>query len=79
MVIPDANSILKFSLEGPGEIVATDNGDPSSLISFASLERPAFNGLCLIIVRGKANQPGVIKVKAESKGLRDAMISLKTK
>jgi beta-galactosidase len=79
LVIPNAINLLKFSVEGPGEIIATDNGDPSSLISFASLERPAFNGRCLIIVQSKTNQPGVIKVKAESKGLKDATILLKTK
>lgn len=36
---------IKFSIEGPGEIVATGNGDATSLVCFASTERPAFNGL----------------------------------
>jgi beta-galactosidase len=79
LLVPNANNTLRFSIEGVGEIIATDNGDPSNLISFASLERPAFNGLCLVIVRSKTNQPGVIKVKAESKGLKDAILFLKTK
>jgi hypothetical protein len=37
----------------PGEIVATDNGDPTSFMSFASHEREAFNGLALVIVRAR--------------------------
>jgi len=34
-----------------GEIVATDNGDPTSFESFQAPERKAFNGLALVIVR----------------------------
>lgn len=77
--VPDANNNLTFSIEGPGEIVATDNGDPTSLISFVSLERPAFNGLCLVIVQSKQNKSGTIRLKAESKDLKEASILLHTK
>jgi beta-galactosidase len=79
LTVPDANNKLQFSIEGPGEIIATDNGDPSNLISFASKERRAFNGLCLVIVRGKSNQTGIIKLRAASRGLKDGTISIKTK
>jgi beta-galactosidase len=79
LTVPDANNKLKFSIEAPGEIIATDNGDPSNLISFASKERRAFNGLCLVIVRGKSNQTGIIKLRAASRGLKDGTISIKTK
>ncbi|HWI90046.1 MAG TPA: beta-galactosidase GalB [Flavisolibacter sp.] len=79
LAVPNANNVLRFSIEGPGELVATDNGDPSNLISFASKEQPAFNGFCMVIVRGKSNQPGIIKVRVESKGVKDATISVKTK
>ncbi|OCX54103.1 hypothetical protein BEL04_07495 [Mucilaginibacter sp. PPCGB 2223] len=33
-----------FTISGPGEIVATDNSDPSYLTSFASNQRRPFNG-----------------------------------
>lgn len=78
-LVPDANNELTFSIEGPGKIVATDNGDPTSLISFASLQRPAFNGLCLVMVQSNANETGTIKLKAESKTLKEATILLHTK
>jgi beta-galactosidase len=45
---PRADNRIKFTLEGPGEIVATDNGDPTSFESFQSHERRAFNGFCLV-------------------------------
>lgn len=63
---PRADNLLRFSIEGPGEIVATDNGDPTSFESFQAPERHAFNGLCLVIVRGKPDQPGHIVLTAES-------------
>src|ERR1019366_1744262 len=36
---------------GPGEIVATDNGDPTSFERFPAPERNAFNGPALVVVR----------------------------
>lgn len=76
LMVPLAKNLLSFSIEGPGEIVATDNGDASSLVSFASAEREAFNGVCLLIVRAKRGMPGVIKIKAKSVGLQGAEILL---
>jgi beta-galactosidase len=78
LTVPGAKNALRFSIEGPGEIVATDNGDAANLVSFASLQRDAFNGLCLVIVRAKPGQSGTIKLKAASAGLTDAVISLQS-
>jgi len=47
VTLPHAKNRVRFSIEGPGEIVATDNGDQTSLESFQSSERNTFNGLCL--------------------------------
>lgn len=66
---PRADNALKFSLEGPGEIVATDNGDPTSFEPFQAPARKAFSGLCLVIVRGKPGQPGTLRLTATSDGL----------
>jgi beta-galactosidase len=73
-----ADNRIKFTLDGPGEIVATDNGDPTSFESFQSPERKAFNGLCLVIVRSKSGQPGTIKLRAESTSLQNATVTLHT-
>ena len=59
---PDADNLLKFSVEGPGEIIAVDNGDPTSHVPFYSTEMPAFHGLCAVIVRRTA--PGPLRLKA---------------
>ena len=79
MVVPIAKNDIVFSVTGPGEIVATDNGDPSNLVSFSSHTRAAFNGLCLVIVRAKTAQPGIIHLKAWSAGIAPATIVLTSK
>jgi beta-galactosidase len=75
--IPRAKNTIRFSIDGPGEIVSTDNGDAANLVSFASHQRDAFNGLCLVIVRAKVGQPGIIKLKATADGLESQIISIK--
>jgi beta-galactosidase len=78
LIAPRATNQIQFTLEGSGEIVATDNGDPTSFESFQSPERKAFNGLCLVMVRGKAGQPGTLKLTAKSDGLKAATATIKT-
>ena len=77
--VPMAKQQIKFSIEGPGEIVATDNGDPTSFVPFPSTERPAFNGLALAIVRSKPGQRGAITVRAESAALQGASVTLQAR
>ncbi len=69
LIAPHADQRVHFEIEGPGEIVATDNGDPTSLESFQTRDRKAFHGLCLAIVRGKAGPPGEIKLTATADAL----------
>jgi beta-galactosidase len=79
LLVPRSKNHIKFEIEGPGEIVATDNGDATSFESFQAPEHNAFNGLALVIVRAKAGQPGTITLEAESDGLRSAAIRIKGK
>jgi beta-galactosidase len=79
LVVPRANQLIEFSIEGPGKIVATDNGDSYNLESFSSHQREAFNGLALVIVKAKAGEKGVIFVKAKSKGLEDGLVEIWSK
>lgn len=66
---PLAHNLLHFSLEGPGEIVAVDNGDPTEHRSFQSADYPAFHGLCLVIIRTKPGHPGPLTLKVRGDGL----------
>jgi len=76
--VPRTNNSIHFEISGPGEIIATDNGDATSLVSFQSKEREAFNGLALVIVRTTAGQAGDVVVKATSDGLAPAEVTLKS-
>lgn len=69
VIAPRADNKIHFAIEGPGEIVATDNGDPTSFESFQAPDRKAFNGLCLVIIRAKEGQSGKIKLTASGEGL----------
>ncbi|MEA3189117.1 MAG: beta-galactosidase [Chthoniobacter sp.] len=68
-LVPRSKNRLQFSVSGPGEIIAVDNGDATDLHSFQSKERKAFNGLCLVVVRTVEGKPGPIVLKATSDGL----------
>jgi beta-galactosidase len=74
--VANAHNPIEFSVDGPGEIVATENGDPTNFTPFPSHERNAFNGLALVIVRGIRGMSGVITVRAESGGLESATVTI---
>ena len=78
LTVPCVKNLIRFKIEGPGEIVATDNGDPTSFVPFGSHEREAFDGLCLVIVRSKSGQPGTIKLKAESDSFESVTVNLQS-
>jgi len=78
LLVPQSMNRIRFTIQGPGRIVATDNGDATSFESFQSHEHSAFNGLCLAIVQGQPGQAGTITLKAESEGLKSATITLRS-
>jgi beta-galactosidase len=77
-IVPRAKNSLTFSISGPGEIVATDNGDPTNLVDFPSTTRAAFNGYCLVIVRGIVGQTGTIQLTAQSASLTSTTVNLQS-
>src|ERR1035441_5893767 len=74
VTVPRSKNHIRFEIEGPAEIVATDNGDPTSFEPFQAPEHDAFSGLALAIVRAKPGQAGTIKLTATSDGLKTASV-----
>ena len=76
--VPRADNLIRFSVQGEGKIIATDNGNETSMESFQSEDRKAFNGLCLAVVQsnGKA---GSIQITATADGLTKASVEIKSK
>ncbi|MDO3627519.1 beta-galactosidase GalB [Mucilaginibacter sp. BT774] len=79
LTVPRSHPLIKFSVDGPGEIVSTDNGDATSFVSFQSHARPAFNGLALVVVRAKKGRRGNFTVKANSDGLEKGNVTIESK
>lgn len=79
LTVPRSHPSVKFEVEGPGEIVSTDNGDATSFVSFKSHERPAFNGMALVIVKAKKGIKGKFKVMATGNGLQEATVTIESK
>jgi beta-galactosidase len=77
VLVPRAKDRVRFTISGPGEIVATDNGDPASFTSFQSHERETFNGLALAIVRARKGASGRISVTATSDGVRSGTTTIR--
>jgi beta-galactosidase len=79
VTVPRSKNHIRFEIEGPVEIVATDNGDATSFEPFQAPEHDAFSGLALAIVRAKPGQAGTIKLTAKSDGLKPATVIIRSK
>lgn len=77
-LVPDATSLIHFSVEGSGEIVGTDNGNPNDPVSLSKPVRHAHYGKALVVVRHKGG-PGNIRLRAVSNGLPDATVSIQAR
>lgn len=72
--VPTAGHLLHFAVEGPGTLVATDNGDPTDLNAFPSPQRRAFSGKALAIVRGEVGATGELRVILSTDGLESGEV-----
>jgi hypothetical protein len=73
-VVPTANNLVKFSIEGSG----TGNGNPSSHEPDKANQLMAFNGYCMVLVQSD-KQTGEIRFKASSEKLESDEIVVKVK
>jgi len=74
-IVPDAENLIKFSIEGHASIAGVDNGSQSSMERFKADHRKAFHGLCLLIVQS-GKRKGNIIVNSQSVGLAGNSITL---
>jgi beta-galactosidase len=75
-IVPQATNPITFSLSGPGEILSTNNGDPTDLTVFPSLTRNAFSGLALAVVHANPGSSGKLVISAAAEGLKSAQLTL---
>jgi len=75
-VVPVADNLVQFSVEGPGRIIGTGNGNPSSHEPDKANQRKAFNGYCQVLVQSDKTQ-GIIRLRAASETLKSAEVVVK--
>ncbi|GAP90435.1 putative glycoside hydrolase family 2 protein [Rosellinia necatrix] len=75
-VVPQATNDITFDVSGAGELVATDNGDPTDFTAFPSKQRKTYSGLALGIVRSRTNKRGPITVVVSGVGLKPARVAI---
>ena len=78
IVVPRADNLIQFNIQGEGTIAGVDNGLQTSMESFKAHERKAFNGLCLVVIQSSEKTGGII-LKAASDGLDEATIMINSR
>ncbi|MCC9167004.1 beta-galactosidase GalB [Pontibacter harenae] len=77
-LVPKANNLVKFNVEGNAFIAGVDNGLQTSMETFKAQQRSAFNGLALAILQAQ-EQAGEVKLTATAEGLEPADITITLK
>ncbi|MCU4163939.1 glycoside hydrolase family 2 TIM barrel-domain containing protein [Carboxylicivirga caseinilyticus] len=75
---PTAVNHLDFSVTGPGEIIAVDNGDLRDTNAYITPSRKAWNGRAMVVVKS-SKKAGKIKLTVSSEGLADSKIEIESK
>ncbi len=74
--IPDANTMVHFSVSGAGKLAAVGNGDPADMMSFHDGKCKVFRGKCLAIIRS-GGKPGTIVLRAKASGVKAVKSEIK--
>lgn len=70
---PHAQDLVTFHIDGPGQLVAVENGDVSSTEPFQATQRRAYQGTCTVIVR-LTSTGGRFRLSASAEGLKPVSI-----
>jgi len=77
-IVPYVDDLLvRYNIEGNGEIAGVGNGNPRDVSSFQLPEKKVFHGRGLVVIRPKGSA-GKITLKAEANGLKGAQIVIAT-
>jgi beta-galactosidase len=77
LLVPDANNLIEFKVEGEGTLAGTDNGDPQDRTRMKSTRRNAFNGMALAVIQSTVTG-GIIRVTAVSADLKPAALQVRS-
>ena len=75
---PNAAAEVKFTISGPGAIIAVGNGDGMSKESYQGDHRSLFNGRAIVVVR-TSRTPGSIRLGANAAGMSAGEVTIQAK
>jgi beta-galactosidase len=75
-LVPLADNMIQFKLDGPAQIIGVGNGNQFSHEPFKASYRKAFNGKCLAIIKSNTKK-GLVTLTATSNGLETAKITIR--
>ena len=76
-LVPVAENLVHFSVEGEGKIIGVGNGNITSHEPNKASSRRAYSGLCVAIIQS-TTKVGQFNLRAESNGLKSDEIKIKT-
>jgi beta-galactosidase len=73
-VVPTANQLVNFELNGPGAIIGLNNGDPTCHEAEKGHQHSVFHGLAQVILQSGWGGQGKLTLRATSEGLTPAEV-----
>jgi beta-galactosidase len=70
-IVPGADNLVKFDVQGAGTLIGVDNGDPADHAPYQAAERKAFDGLALAVVQS-GFEPGELHITVTADPLKSA-------
>ncbi|MBA7584877.1 Beta-galactosidase BoGH2A [subsurface metagenome] len=77
-MVPDADNLVRFKIDGNVTIAGVDNGSQISHEPFKADSRKAFNGKCLVVLQS-SKKSGQATIITTSEGLDGASVIIETK
>jgi len=75
VVVPSAEDLINFRVEGAGFVAAVDSANSNSHEPYQATQRQGFQGTCLALIKASADK-GRIKLTATSPNLKSASIEI---
>jgi beta-galactosidase len=72
-LVPGADNLVKFEIEGAGTLLGVDSGNPASHESYQSNQRKAFDGLAFAVLQSGFT-PGELTLTATAENLKSATV-----
>ena len=77
-VVPNADNLLTFELQGSGTLLATCSADLKDCTAYIAPERKAWKGRAMAVVKS-GKEKGRLTLTVKGKGVKKASVSLDVK